>query len=125
MSVLDRIKALDAEKAKLLDEAKSEALQAATAAIKTLSELGFHYRLVQDGSPAKGPVVTGGGRRGGVREDVLAVIAGSESGIGRAAILEVMGAKGDKKAEQSISNALANLKKAGTVSADGGLYKTN
>jgi hypothetical protein len=34
-----------------------------------------------------------------------------------------MGAKGDKSAEQSISNALASLKKLGTISQEGNRYK--
>jgi hypothetical protein len=120
MSVLDRIKALDAEKAKLLDEAKAEALTAANNAIKTLNELGFNYRLTSDES--KAPRATSGGRRGGIRNDVLKVIEEHADGIGRAAILKVMGAE-DKSSQQSISNALASLKKAGTVTADSGLYK--
>lgn len=125
MSVLEKIKALDAQKAQLLDQAKAEALETINKGIAALNELGFNYRLVQEGSAPRGPVVTGGGRRGNVRSDVLRVIEEHGEGINRATILELMGAKGDKKAEQSISNALANLKKAGTVSADGGLYKTN
>lgn len=61
------------------------------------------------------------GRRGGVRETVLAAI--KEAGtITRADLLIKLDAKGDKAAEQSISNALANLKKAGTITADGGNY---
>ena len=47
MSVLDKIKALDQERFKLLDEAKAEALEMAHKAVAALNELGFPYRLVE------------------------------------------------------------------------------
>jgi hypothetical protein len=47
MSVLDKLKALDEERAKLLEDAKKEALEAAHKAIADLNELGFDYRLVE------------------------------------------------------------------------------
>jgi hypothetical protein len=47
LSVLDKLKALDEERAKLLDDAKKEALEAVHKAIAALNELGFPYRLVE------------------------------------------------------------------------------
>jgi hypothetical protein len=47
MSVLDKLKALDDQRAKLLEDAKMEALEAAHKAIADLNELGFDYRLVE------------------------------------------------------------------------------
>jgi hypothetical protein len=47
MSVLGKLKALDEERAKLLEGAKKEALEAAHEATAALNELGFHYRLVE------------------------------------------------------------------------------
>jgi hypothetical protein len=47
MSVLDKLKALDEQRAKLLDEAKAEALEMAHKAVAALNELGFPYRLVE------------------------------------------------------------------------------
>ena len=47
MSVLDQLKKLDEQRAKLLDGAKEEALGKAKAAIAELNELGFSYKLVQ------------------------------------------------------------------------------
>ena len=44
------------------------------------------------------------------------------NGLPRAAILEQMGAT-EKKQQQSISNALANLKKKGELTAVDGVYK--
>jgi hypothetical protein len=47
MSVLDKLKALDEQRAKLLEDAKKEALEAAHKAIADLNELGFNFRLVE------------------------------------------------------------------------------
>ena len=122
MSVLDEIKKLDEKKAQLLSQAKQEALQVANAAIKALNELGFNYQLVQgEGSPVT--VRSSGTRRTGIRDEVLATVQKHKDGISRSQLLEVMQAKGDKSAEQSISNALAALKKDGKVSGDDGIYK--
>jgi hypothetical protein len=122
MSVLDQIRKLEEQKASLLSAAKSEAMKKAEAAIAELNELGFNYRLVQDGETTRTPRATGT-RRSGVRDEVLTMVKNSPNGISRAQLLEAMDAKGDKSAEQSISNALAALKKAGTVSGEGGVYK--
>ena len=58
MSVLDKLKALDEERAKLLEEAKKEALEAAHKAVAALNELGFPYRLVEE--PQTAPRATEG-----------------------------------------------------------------
>ena len=49
-SVLEKLKALDAQRAQLLDDAKQEALDNAEKAVAELNELGFHYRLVEGAS---------------------------------------------------------------------------
>jgi hypothetical protein len=46
-SVLEKLKALDAQRAQLLDDAKKEALENAEKAVAELNELGFHYSLVE------------------------------------------------------------------------------
>lgn len=122
MSVLDQIKQLEEQKAKLLETAKAEALAQAEAAIATLNELGFNYRIVE-GNGANRAAPSPSGRRSGVRADVLRVIEEHSDGINRGTILELMNAKGDKKAEQSISNALANMKKVGTIDLADGVYR--
>lgn len=119
MSVLEQIKALDEQREKLLSDAKAEALGKANAAIAALNELGFNYRLTEAGTAA--PRSTGT-RRSGVRQDVLAVIK-DKGPIARAPLLEDMGVKGDKAGEQSVSNALAALKKAGDITATDGNYE--
>ncbi len=51
MSVLEKLKALDEERSKLLEGAKAETLEKAQKAVEELNELGFHYQLVE-GPPA-------------------------------------------------------------------------
>ena len=46
-TVLEKLKALDAQRAQLLDGAKKEALDNAEKAVAELNELGFNYRLVE------------------------------------------------------------------------------
>jgi hypothetical protein len=47
MNIRDKLKALDEERAKLLEDAKKEALEAAHRAIADLNALGFDFRLVE------------------------------------------------------------------------------
>jgi hypothetical protein len=55
MSVLEKLKALDAQRAELLEGAKKEALDKAEKAVAELNELGFNYRLVEGASTARAP----------------------------------------------------------------------
>ena len=48
MNALEKIKALDEQREKILEEARSAALQKALDAIRELSELGLQYSLVQE-----------------------------------------------------------------------------
>lgn len=62
-------------------------------------------------------------KRGKSRKaEVLKLIAGSQKGLARGDIIEQLGVKGDKSAEQGISNALASLKKEGKVDNPDGMY---
>lgn len=123
MSTLDQIRKLEEQKNQLLNQAKQEALNKANDAIKELRELGFEYQLVQGDTPTA--TVRGSGkRRTGIRDDVLEHVTKAKDGITRADLLEQMGAKGDKSSEQSISNALAALKKQGTVTLNDGVYRS-
>jgi hypothetical protein len=49
-TVLEKLKALDAQRAQLLDDAKKEALDNAEKAVAELNELGFHYTLSEGAS---------------------------------------------------------------------------
>ena len=52
-SAVKRIKQLDQERAALIADAKKEALARANQALGDLNALGFAYRLVADGAPAR------------------------------------------------------------------------
>ena len=57
-TVLEKLKALDAQRTQLLDDAKKEALDNAEKAVAELNELGFHYTLTEgasSASPARAP----------------------------------------------------------------------
>ena len=56
-TVLERLKALDAQRAELLGDAKKEAFDAAEKAVAELNELGFRYTLVE-GATASTPLPT-------------------------------------------------------------------
>jgi hypothetical protein len=49
-TVLEKLKALDAQRAQLLDDAKKEALENAEKAVAEFNELGFHYTLTEGAS---------------------------------------------------------------------------
>ena len=63
------------------------------------------------------------GRRGEKREAIRDLIAQHPDGLTRSELLTAMESHGDKAAEQSISNALAALKKAGRIMQEGKAYK--
>jgi hypothetical protein len=55
-SVLEKLKALDAQRAQLLEDAKKEALDNAQRAVAELNELGFHYTLTEGATtPSRAP----------------------------------------------------------------------
>lgn len=121
-SIIDQIMELEAKKQTLMAQAKTEALKAAEKAIADLNNLGFNYRLVEGATARTASTGTRAPRRGGVADQILDHIKKSGSGLSRAQLLAVMDAN-DKSAQQSISNALSNLKKKGTLTADNGVYK--
>lgn len=107
-------------------EAKRSEIDQQLAKIDKELEAIKAYEAVKTGKAVapvtRTPRAAGSKRRTGIRDEVLAVIAQHPQGIGRADILEAMGAKGEKKEEQAISNALSALKKADTVTAEDGKY---
>jgi hypothetical protein len=62
------------------------------------------------------------GKRGSRQDGIVAVLKGNATGLSRGDILDKLGLKGNKTGEQSISNALNNMKKAGKVTAQDGKY---
>ena len=71
----------------------------------------------------KAPRASSGTRapRGSKRDELIDLIT-KHPNLTRGDILTTLGIKGNKTQEQSVSNALANLKKAGTITADEGRY---
>ena len=51
-TALEKIKALDEQRATLLEDAKKEALDKAEKAVAELNELGFHYSITEGASPS-------------------------------------------------------------------------
>jgi hypothetical protein len=54
-TVLEKLKALDAQRTQLLEGAKKEALDNAEKAVAELNELGFHYTLTEGASASASP----------------------------------------------------------------------
>jgi hypothetical protein len=112
--IQDAIKAARAKR----QEAEREIaqLEAQSAAI-----LAYHATLKGKSVPKEPSAPRG--RRGEKREAIRALIAQHPDGLTRGQLLAEMNARGDKAAEQSISNALAALKKAGRLIQEGKTYK--
>lgn len=121
-SVLDRIRELDAEKKKLLEEAKATALANAQQAIADLNELGYNYRLVEGSESRSSSTRQASGRRSGIRNDVLRVVSNAgPDGITPASIREKLGVEG-KSGAQSVANALSALKRTNKIADKNGAY---
>ena len=121
MSVLDQIRKLDEQKAQLIEGAKKEGLDLIHQGIAVLAEIGFTYRVVEGGQPTQSAPRVTGTRRAGVRDQVLSLVT-ANPGITRSALIAEMNIKGNKSAEQSLSNALAALKKGGQIDNPDGNY---
>lgn len=121
--------AIKTKRNEFIAAAKTEALDAAERAVADLNNLGYHYRLVETETvqrPTRAPQQdtsrTRSPRKGGISKQVLAVIKAAPGGLPRAGVLAAMNAE-DDKAQQSISNALANAKKKGLLIAKDGIYQ--
>lgn len=62
------------------------------------------------------------GKRASRQDGVMSLLKDHTTGLKRADILDKLSLKGNKTGEQSISNALANLKKAGKITSKDGVY---
>ena len=80
------------------------------------------YEAAKSGKTATPAKRTTGTKRGSRHEAILSLLKEAPDGLGRADILEKLSLKGNKSGEQSISNALANMKKAGKIGAKDGRY---
>src|SRR3954447_22987193 len=91
------------------------------------------YERVKADKPQKGVAASKGAaaskepapqraRRGERQQEVIDLIGQHPDGLTRSEILAEFGAKGDKKAEASVSNALNNLRKARRFGSEGKRY---
>ena len=111
--------------AQLIEEERKRLHAERTELVAKLSAIDQELEAIAAYEAAKtgSPLPSSGGRRSGIREAVYRQIAESQEGMTRSDVLEAMGARGDKKLEQSVSNALSALKKAERVSLVNGLYR--
>ena len=126
-----------------LDKARKEALASKSAVDKEIASIEREltaldaYREAKGTTgkrapgkrgPAKQSIAKGArratGRRGEKRQAVLDLIHKNPDGLSRGEILAQLGAKGNKSAEQSVSNALSALKKSDKVNSRQGKYVT-
>jgi hypothetical protein len=125
-----------------LDKARKDALARKAAVEKELASIEQEltaldaYRQAKTGpagrtsakrAPAKRAGANGAarrvtGRRGEKRQAVLNLIKQNPVGLSRGEILVQMGVKGNRSAEQSVSNALSALKKSEKVNSREGKY---
>lgn len=114
-----------------LDKARKNALAKRTTLEKDIQTIERELTALDAYRKAKG--VTGKrapkravrratGRRGEKRQAVLNFIVQNPQGLSRGELLVKMGVKGNKSAEQSVSNALSALKKAAKVNSRAGKY---
>ena len=75
------------------------------------------YEAAKSGKAAPLPRGRGArrGRRGSRRDAILQLVKENPGGLGRGEILQMMGLKGNKSGEMSVSNALTALTKGGQV----------
>jgi hypothetical protein len=116
------------ERARLM-KGREEALARKAEADKALQSIDRELMAIDAYQRAKGGKPLGRrrgggrpGRRGEKRQAILEVIRQHPAGLSRGEILNLMGVKGDKSGEQSVSNALTALKKSQKVSSQSGKY---
>src|ERR1700730_6162076 len=99
--------------------AKQEELQAQRATIETELEALDNYEAARSGKTRKSKAASRAAR-GSRQQSVLEFVSKYKKGIARGDILQAMGIKGNKRGEQSVSNALSALKKAKKVTSKDG-----
>lgn len=97
---------------------------------KKLAEIDREYTAIDAYEAAKSGKATrqtgarraSGGRKGGKRDAIIAVLQANPDGLSRGELLEKMGLKGNKTGEMSVSNALTALTKSNQVARKDGKY---
>ena len=126
-----------------LDKARKDALASKSAVDRELASIERELTALEAYREAKGTSVSRApgkraaaepgrskaasratGRKGEKRQAVLDLIHKNPNGLSRGEILLQLGVKGNKSAEQSVSNALSALKKLDKVNSREGKYVT-
>lgn len=98
-------------------------LQAKLSEIATERKALDAYQAAKEGKPARqARARTARAPRGKKRDQLVALIRDNPN-LTRGELIDKLGIRGDKSAEGSLSNALAGLKKAGTITAVDGKYR--
>lgn len=118
-----------------LDKARKDVQAKKAAAEKDIAAIESELTALDAYQQAKGAPTTNShgkraaakakrapGRRGEKRQAVLNLIQQNPDGLSRGDILAQMGVKGNRSAEQSVSNVLSALKKSEKVSSREGKY---
>ena len=108
-----------------LSALRTDALQRRDAIVEEISGIDRELKAItayETAKIGKAPKKATGTRRASRTDAILNLLKGNQDGLTRSLILEKLGFKGDKTAEQSVSNALNNLKKAGKIASDSGNY---
>jgi hypothetical protein len=111
-----QIAKLEAEKQSIIGAKINEILSGVEEGIKELNTLGHSCKLTVSSTASRR-----GSRRTGIRKQVLDTVKAAQKGINRADLLSKLDAS-HKSAQQSVSNALAALKKDGKIDAKDGVY---
>lgn len=119
------IKAIEDERTKLtarIDELVEQKL----ALDKQIEEVKSELRAIDAYVNAKQPKVkkvsTRKPRGTGLRQQILDLLKTKPHGLGRSAIIDELGIRGDKGKEQSVSNTLTLLKKKDELKLNNGVY---
>lgn len=119
---MDFLKAIEAERARLTQSLDD--LQKQRGEIDTkISAINAELKAINAYEAAKtGKKKAAGKRSNGITTQVTTLL--KTKPMTRAQILEALGAKGNKTIEQSVSNALTNLKKKNKLTAKDGVYSS-
>ena len=125
----DTLEAVVARERERLTEKRTELQAQQRELTKQLAEIDREfiavnaYEAAKKGKPVSIGSATGSRAPRGQRQtDIIGVLRAHPAGVTRGDILEALGEKGNKSGEQSISNALNNMKKAGKINLADGKY---
>lgn len=104
--------------------AKKKEAEDALAAIGTELSAIAAYEAAKNGKPARADTERRqrAPRQSGKRNEIFKLVQEYPDGVTRGELVEKLAVKGNKQGEQSLSNALAALKKTGKLIQEGGKY---